>query len=1580
MATLTELKRSQNSIKGKVTLVCNLIETYLNTHFNKPAPSCFDYLNEHRDELRTRLRNLEEVTEDILSHGDDDQISRDLETYSLQAGKQFSRMDEFRDKCDQVVHERAAELAKAGRAPTPTLRVEDDKVKAVAALKPFTLNADVPPPELRNWLEEFEAYYEASHLEKASVPEQQHYLYRCLEKKLSAKIKLLVRNDTPIFGDADSCLKAITDEIMQKWPLFIRRVRFFRRDQKEGETFTQWRDALITLAREADLNKVNEEALMCMRYVSGCKDHALRTKFLELTDPKEDDLVKLALAREAAKTHGKELDNDGKSKASSAALSAYKRAKSGRAGGHRGFKNNGNGNRFRGDSRNRSSSRPRATFASLKNKCYGCGKPASDHSRPDCPYKNVVCKNCGKTGHGYFVCLKDAPKAGNSASSSSNVNRDKRGRTRSRSRGRSRSKSRGRSTSNSSATSLSAYTSAGTNSAPDDDSSSDEEDGPSAPIMHLVAKARGKRGVPFKITGLADTGSEKTIISLKVAQTYGIVADKPFKKGLRTACSADMPCVGTAPISLIHKGIKIHTKAILAPNLVHEILVGWKDLKRLKVLADDFPGAVIASASLPELLAEEEDDSSNNEKPKKEEGVKLPEIQKVIDSYKDVFDVSKTLQPMKGPPMDIHLRDDIPIVPTRVLRARKVPLHQEKDAQELLDKLIADGVLEKAEGPSDWISPSMFVAKPKGGVRLVTDFSGLNKYVRRPNWPFPTPNEVMTSMSKDTKYFCALDARHGYFQVKLSEKAKQLTTTMLPQGRYRYCRAPQGCCSSSDEYCARTDTALAGLKNVHKIIDDILVTASSVEELAKNVTAVLQRCRENGITLSPGKVEAGKRVKFAGFVVSDTGVEPDNEKVAAIKNFPRPQNITDLRSYFGLVNQLGGFVPDLAHALQPLRSLLKKDTNYQWQPEHTTAFEESKAILTSPLIVHHFDPTLPTELLTDASRLKGLGYLLIQRDKQNKPRLICCGSRSLQPVETRYATIEIEALALVFAVLKCSHYLKSMPRMFTIMVDHRPLKGIWKKAIDEVENPRLQRLMNKVAGYNFEVDWVPGAKHAAADCLSRMPLWQPQEEDVKIASLVATNISDDPRLTALAKQALDDQNYQRIILAFQQNKNPISLPPQHPARAYASIWDEISLQDGLLCVGKKIIVPDNARKDILQLLHISHPGLARMREIAHQLYFFPGMNNSLKTLAETCEQCQRLRPVLPPEPLLQTTATYPMEMCSIDLASGGGNDYLVMVDRYSGYIFAAQLHQTSTKDIIKHLKRWMFDFGMSKVLRSDGGPQFRSEFNDFCDSIGATHELSSAQYPRSNGHAEAAVKQFKQLAEKCEWKWEAIQVALREHRNIPRSNSSISPAEAMFGRKQRTLLPMLPSIHQDQVADSDVKQSNKKNQNVRKISHDKTVRLHKPLSIGQKVRIYDYRTHRWDGRGVITRVREKGRSYHIDDGSRILLRNRRFISPIESNSQNSDVTLDQQVDGNEDYGENETLSGLSSHENLNFPKKSKSQRSQRSNIAPKGQLLRRSERLKSREPARSHPHSENEWQVVKPKKRTPKKNLRFSLP
>jgi hypothetical protein len=786
-----------------------------------------------------------------------------------------------------------------------------------------------------------------------------------------------------------------------------------------------------------------------------------------------------------------------------------------------------------------------------------------------------------------------------------------------------------------------------------------------------------------------------------------------------------MHCVGTVNAALSYEQKVIDFVPILiTTGLRNEMLISLKDLQNFNVISKNFPH--ISTAKKVTSAAASATSSDNTHSSFKD----------IIDSYSTVFDES-AITTMQGGPMHIYLDRESPSYrPSRTLTARPIPLHFQEEAAKTLNLFIKSGVIQKVDHPTEWISPAFFVSKPDGiRVRLVTDFTSINRFISRPVHPFLCPQDIIKGILPASKYFITLDAVQGYYQVPLDKESSDLTTFLLPDGKYKFLRAPMGLKPSSDEWCIRSDAAFKNIPGLLKIVDDLLIQAPDKHTAFKYLKKVLQAAMKSEITLSKSKIKRGPSVTFAGYSIKDTGIMPHPDRILALSEFPRPTNITELRGFLGLVNQLTIFVPDMAHLTDLLRHLLRKNVAFLWLEEHEEAFLQMKKILSSDMVVKPFDPDLETRIITDASRLKGLGYALMQV-RANALHIVRCGSRSLLPAETRYATNELECLAIQWGVHACKHYLLGC--RFTVFTDHRPLVGTFNKNLSDIENPRMLKYREKLTPYQFNITWIPGKVNLIADALSRAPVFSPQEEDEEEAAAKVYHISvskldtSDIALRKIIEIAQEDQEYQAVINLILCDKNPKKVDPVHPARLYSNVWEDISLsEEGLLIYkSNRIVIPRQHREEILALLHIAHAGIVRTRKLAQQNYFWPGMNNDIKLMIDRCDACQELRPSQPQEPLqLIPRPTIAMQSVSCDLAEKSGSTYLILVCRYSGYPFVHQLKTLVTSSITTRLNKWFLEYGFPRRLLSDGGPQFRADFNTYCNQHYIDHILSSPRMP-----------------------------------------------------------------------------------------------------------------------------------------------------------------------------------------------------------------------------------------------------------
>ena len=203
-----------------------------------------------------------------------------------------------------------------------------------------------------------------------------------------------------------------------------------------------------------------------------------------------------------------------------------------------------------------------------------------------------------------------------------------------------------------------------------------------------------------------------------------------------------------------------------------------------------------------------------------------------------------------------------------------------------------------------------------------------------------TPREAVSHVPAGAQFFSTLDKKSDYWQLPLHPDSQHLTTFMTSWGRFKFLRVPMGLVSTGYEYCRRGDIALQGLENFDKVVDDILVYSETLEEHERHLRALLDldRCREHGITLNAQKFCcAAAEVPFCGVTLSSAGKQVHYDKVAAIAEFPPPTNLTELRSFMGLVQQLGEFSTDIASSADPLRGLLKPSNSFCWTPDHHLA-------------------------------------------------------------------------------------------------------------------------------------------------------------------------------------------------------------------------------------------------------------------------------------------------------------------------------------------------------------------------------------------------------------------------------------------------------------------------------------------------------------------------------------------------------------------------------------------------------------------------------------------------------------------
>ena len=425
---------------------------------------------------------------------------------------------------------------------------------------------------------------------------------------------------------------------------------------------------------------------------------------------------------------------------------------------------------------------------------------------------------------------------------------------------------------------------------------------------------------------------------------------------------------------------------------------------------------------------------------------------------------------------DINTGDAAPIKQ----RVRRPPIHQKDQAQAEVDRMLAEKVITPSQSP--WASPVVLVRKKDGTVRYCVDYRQLNAVTRKDSYPLPRIDDSLESLGK-ARYFSTLDLASGYWQVGLTEAAKEKSAFCTTSGLYQFNVMPFGLANAPATFQRLMERVLTGLQWEVCLVylDDVIVFSSTMDEHLSRLAQVFDKFRAAGLKLKPSKCHLLQRqVQYLGHVVSQDGIQTDPEKTRAVEEWPIPRSVGDVRSFMGLCSYYRRFVPDFSTVAKPLASLTEKNSVFRWEEKESQAFHQLKHRLTTAPILAYPDPDQPFILDTDASDV-GIGAVLSQR-LDGAERVIAYGSRTLTKSERRYCVTRRELLAVVHFVKYYRHFLSGAK--FLLRTDHAPLR--WLRSFKEPDN-QLARWLETLEAYDFDLQHRPGIKHGNAGAMSRGP-------------------------------------------------------------------------------------------------------------------------------------------------------------------------------------------------------------------------------------------------------------------------------------------------------------------------------------------------------------------------------------------------------------------------------------------------------------------------------------------------------------
>ncbi|CAB3986622.1 Transposon Ty3-G Gag-Pol poly [Paramuricea clavata] len=747
-------------------------------------------------------------------------------------------------------------------------------------------------------------------------------------------------------------------------------------------------------------------------------------------------------------------------------------------------------------------------------------------------------------------------------------------------------------------------------------------------------------------------------------------------------------------------------------------------------------------------------------------GEEREKMENLLNKYQDVF--AKNSSELGVTTLAEHKIETGDAVPVKQL-PRRLPNSLRTVVEDQVEEMLENNIIKPSNSP--WSSPIVLVRKKDGTWRFCIDFRKLNDV---------TVADLMDNLAGH-QYFSTLDLASGYWQVPVDESSLEKTAFVIPGGgHFEFLRMPFGLTNAVPTFQRLMLAVLNGLLPLKSLVylDDLLVVGRTFDQHLENLDDVLQAIDRAGLRLKLSKCSFAKpSVDFLGFTVSAAGLAPNVTKVGAIRAFPTPQNLTELRRFLGMASYYRRFISGFSDIAGPLHRLTQKGVRFDWDKNCQRAFEQLKEQLISAPVLAFPDLNGDYILYTDASDV-GIGAVLTQKDENEEEKVVSFASKAFSGAEKNWTTTEKEAFAVVWALQYFHPYVYG--RKVTIYTDHKALK--WLRDIKH-PNGKLARWILKLEEYDYTIEHLPNTKMQHADALSRAPVntilvsmstWQEFEvmqtfdEDIQLVDVSVT-------LDTLYK------NFDSLVV-----KNHV----------LCRKWTDKTAKER-----EQIVVPTYLTPNILEEAHcqVGHLGVAKTFEMIQRKFYWPGFFKAVEEFCRNCEVCSKNKAVPRPRSPMKPIEVIPIPfyMIGVDIigplkTTSRGNKYILsVVDYYTKYAEAVALPNQEAVTVARALEDIFARHGMPSVLLTDQGSNFESKvIASLCEMFGIEKRRTTAYHPQTDGLCERFNGILKSLLrmrvnkEKNDWD-EQLPHALLAYRVSTQSSTGVTPFEMLYGREVR---------------------------------------------------------------------------------------------------------------------------------------------------------------------------------------------------
>ena len=701
---------------------------------------------------------------------------------------------------------------------------------------------------------------------------------------------------------------------------------------------------------------------------------------------------------------------------------------------------------------------------------------------------------------------------------------------------------------------------------------------------------------------------------------------------------------------------------------------------------------------------------------------------------------------------------------------RRVPFHLQGDMDKAIDNMLAKDVIEPSTSP--WSAGVVLVKKKDGSMRFCVDYRMLNAQTIRDAYPLPRVSECLDQLA-GSSWFSTMDMCSGYWQQEIDIQDRPKTAFATRRGLFQFKVLPMGLCNSSGTFERLMETVLSGLqwKICLIYLDDIIVYAKTFDGMIENLSEVLEHLKQAGLKLKPKKCSLfAKEVEFLGHVVSADGVSTDPKKIDVVKDWQRPMNKSDVRSFLGFCSYYRRFIGNFSDIAKPLHRLTEKNKSFEWTDACQNSFDRLKQCLVSAPILAHPDFEAPFILDTDASGT-AIGAVLSQIQNGHE-RVISYASRCLSKAETRYCVTRRELLAVVVFVKHFKHYLSG--KKFVLRTDHGSLRWLMN-----FKNPegQMARWLQELSSFDMDIQHRQGRKHTNADALSRLPCRQctycaerKVSEDKSLCSdsqnqLFRAYSGDDTELgnTLLIEMQDSDRAISTVKSWVEEGRKPEYKDITNEGyflRSLWSQWNRLFVKNGILyrewkVVGTdlsqfQVVIPLKERRTVLRYCHdhksSGHLGMKKTLGKVREKFYWPSLQNDVRAYVAGCEKClMRKAPSrLKKAPMQIMHSGITMERIATDILgelpeTDEGNRYILVIsDYFTKWTEAFAMPNMEAKTVARIIvEEVIVRFGVPYTIHSDQGRQYESKlFAEVCKLLDIEKTRTTPYHPKSDGMVE----------------------------------------------------------------------------------------------------------------------------------------------------------------------------------------------------------------------------------------------------